>query len=258
MNIHTASSFMAQYANDPHPLEKFFVTFGDDEMSGMTCGREYLVTFNGADLTGYLGTDDDGFAFGFSAQLFGLRRRTSNLTATRVQTGNTAPQAAHADGLIRIPPPSEDYTHMGTWKGADSIEMSHGKEYNLIYESMSDTVSFMSDLSNWLSADGDMFNVTHDYGISPTKACARKAPRISPSGNRNGQHDDDCDMTGISITTRNDIGDLVAPKAEGCDAVFDASDFSSKDWTEDGDPVIAPGPASTEELREYRFKPNLF
>ena len=59
-----------------------------------------------------------------------------------------------------------------------------------------------------------------------------------------------CDMTGIEITDCSDFdaSDMYTPEQVG---EMDA-------WTEDGDPVIAPGPESTEDLRQYRFKPELY
>lgn len=235
-------------------LKEFYVMFKEDGFDAMTKGVEYLVTYNGCHHGSYRGHDDNGTAFCYSDEVF---YAIPVVSATQVQTGNTAPQAVHADGLHRIPPPSEDYTHMGVWQGADSIEMTNGKEYNLIYESMSNTVSFMSDLSNWLNAEGNMFDVTHDYGSpypypNQTPAShtqAKHAAKVRAGRNTHGQHDDaaDCDMTGIEITDCSDF-----------DASISCGEASlPEDWTEDGDPVIA-GPESTEDLRQYRFKPDLF
>ena len=231
-------------------LEEFYVMFKEDGFQFMTKGVEYLVTFNGAHHGSYRGHDDNGTAFCYAIDVFYPRAPASVVAAT-------APQARHADDLHRISPPSGDYTHMGRWQGPDSIEMTNGREYNLIYNSMSNTVAFMSDLSNWLSAEGNMFDVTHDYACPhaypnqdpAAHTQAKRAAKVRAGRNTHGQHDDDCDMTGISITDCSDFEqDMPVLDAQGIPA----------DWTEDGDPVIAPGPESTEDLRQYRFKPDLF
>ena len=142
--------------------------------------------------------------------------------------------------------PKDDYTHMGTYRGTDSAEMTHGKEYNLIYESMSDTVTFKNDLNIWCYLDGDCFQVTHNYGASP-RGKGRKRRSATALDDR-----------------------PIAPQP-----VFDMDDMVTTDWDDDEandaacnthgieaiarDVVPEPeGPKSTEELRQHRYTPNLY
>jgi len=231
MNIHTASIFTPQYANDPHPLQKFYATFGEHVMPDMSPGAKYLVTFNGADLQGFRGHDDIGDSFTISATLF---------EPLAPDTAWVPPSAM----IIPVDPPAGDvdYTHMGNYKGPKGHRFTTGGNYNLIYE--------CGTVGVWQQVSGEYFDVTHDYsqgGGIPNKPSAHNAahnPTASDIlGGQTAAPAPDCDMTGIVVT-----------KVEGCDAVFD----DSVPWDDDDAPSIKHEPESTEALREYRFKPNLF
>ena len=156
--------------------------------------------------------------------------------------------------ITPIPKPddSDDYTHMGNYKGPKGHRFTTGASYNLIYESMSDSVSARDDAGNWKQLDGCYFDVTHDYsrggGIpnvpSVGNAVAPKAPQVRIR--KDSDLDDACDMTGITVTNADD---MYTPEQENEMNVFDA---------QYADDPIPTGPESTSDLRQYRFKPDLF
>ena len=207
-------------------LKEFYVTFKEDGFDAMTNGKDYLVTFNGCHQQSYRGRDDNGTAFCYSDDVF---------EALLMVTAQVAGKQMLRPALT--PPGSTDYTHVGIWQGPDNIEMTNGQSYHLIYDSISDSVTFRSDLSNWLNADGCMFDVTHDFSVPgsiPNRQTKPKAPQAAVPVPV--MHDDDldaaswddgCDMTGLEAIARD-----VAPVPEG--------------------------PKSTEELRSHRYTPDLY
>jgi len=231
MNIQTASIFNAQYADDPHPLQEFFVKFNCAIFDSMTDGREYLVTFNGADRGSYRGHDDEGDAFCFTAQVFDAPMSTM---------------------IIPIDPPAGniDYTHMGNYKGPKGHRFTTGGNYNLIYECGTDSVSARNDVGVWQQVSGEYFDVTHDYsqgGGIPNK----------PTAHNTAHNPTASDILGNAAPTPPCGGNAAHPTPVD-DMYTPEQEEEITLWTEDGDPCIPAGPASTEDLRQYRFKPDLF
>lgn len=212
--------------------------FKEDGFDAMTKGVEYLVTYNGCHRGSYRGRDDNGTAFCYSDDVF---YPIPVVSATQVTARN------HSNAPHCIAQPSGDFTHMGRYQGPGTPGLTRDREYNLIHCSMSSTVAFVNDHGSWMSADEDMFRVTHDYG-QPSRYSTNDAFGDDDDSMADmpappcGQTAAPADMTGIVRTL-----------TEGTDAMFD----DSVPW-EDDEPSIKQEPASTEELREYRFKPNLF
>ena len=245
-------------------LEQFFVTFGMDPMTDMTQGHEYLVTYNGADLTGYRGHDDVGDEFCMSANLFEQLPPTravpvpSRQPAPRMQRTN-AP-VTHTNPID----PSLAYTHSGSYGGPLGYHLTGHQRYDLIYDQMTGDVSLLDDRGKWVYISGDQFSNIVDLSCATPAAGGQTAAPSDPGWDAaadaifdadNGMQDMPAPPGGGHNPTASDILGNAAPTTP---MYTPEQEEEMELWTEDGDPVIAPGPASTEELREYRFKPNLY